>query len=349
MNFLNKAIISTLTATTILTGGLTASEVQAQKVVNINPTSNNKSVSPETSISGVFKTTDGIQVNADSVKIYLDDRNITKSSTITDNFFSYKPSQPLSSGLHVVKMEYENTKGEEKVVSWNFYVEQPSNELKISSVSHNANKPLGQNATFLATVKGTPNADVDILLFQDGKRMIEIPAQEVSQGVYVGTYNLNSTVKADQGVVVGRLSDDQQMIYDAAPQGFRFDDDVASIEAPSVQVQPKRTLKPEITNYDNGDKVSGNGFVLEGKTKPNATVDVEVSSQVSVINNSFFNVNLGSNTFYETEVKADKYGNFVVTVPAPGSIAPGTTYNVKAIASNQRQTSQPVELTLTQK
>ena len=120
MKLINKICLCTLTATTILTGGFIAPMSQAQKVVNINPTSNNENVSPDTSISGVFEASEGVAVNSQSVKIYLDDNDITKDSTITENFFSYKPSTALSPGLHVVKIEYENIQGEEKLVSWSF-------------------------------------------------------------------------------------------------------------------------------------------------------------------------------------------------------------------------------------
>ena len=347
MKLINKICLCTLTATTILAGGFIAPASQAQKVVNINPTSNNENVSPDTSISGVFEVSEGLAVNSQSIKIYLDNNDITRNSTITENFFSYKPSKPLAPGLHVVKIEYENIQGEEKVVSWSFKVEKTSADLEIFSITHNATEPLGKKSTFLATIKGTPGAKANILLFQNGGKLIEIPANEVSEGVYVGTYNVDIKSSSNEGIVVGRLVSKGEKIYDAATQGFIFNNQEQSTEAPPVTVKPKRRLKPVITNYEDGDKVSSNGFTLEGRTQPNAIVEVEVASKVPVLS-GFINIDLGARTFFEDRVTADDQGNFVVNVPGLSERTPGMKYNITMSASNQQKRSNPVKLTLTQ-
>lgn len=346
----NKNWFYTLTLSSVLlTGGVIAPPTHAQKVVNTNPAVNSRSVSPETSISGVFDTTSG-EVNSDSVEIYLNGKNITNQSTITENFFSYKPPTPLSLGNNKVRVEYENKQGLQRVVSWNFNVENSSAKLEIDSITHNATDPLGKGSTFLATMKGTRGSTAKILLMgEDGRRLVEIPAQEVSEGVYVGTYNLLRQSRADEGIVVGSLEKNNQTVYGAATEGFAFNNQTTVSEAPQVQeTSDNNTFKPMFTNYENGDRISTQGFTLQGETLPNATVEVEVSSKMPVLG-GIINIDLGGNTFFEQKVTADKEGNFQVLIPAPGGLASGMKYTVKAIAFNQNKASQPAELTLIQK
>ncbi len=331
----------------LLTGGLIASPTHAQKVVNINPALDKSNVSPETSISGVFDSSEGASVDSKSVKIYLNDRNITDESTITDRFFSYKPASPLQLGNYVVKIEYQNSQGQQKVASWNFRVQNTQNDLEISSVTHNATSTLGNEATFLATIEGTPQATASILLMEEGQPSIEIPAKEVSQGVYVGTYNVKTQRSDSEGIVIGRLQKNDQTVYDAATQGFAFNNQTDSSEVPEVATGKDLSLRPNFTNYQDGDQISTTGFTLEGQTLPNAKVEVEVSSKVPVLG-GIINVDLGGNTFFEQTVTANEQGNFQVAIPAPNGLTSGMKYTVRAVASKQEETSQPVQLTLVQ-
>ena len=254
---------------------------------------------------------------------------------------------PLPPGTHVVKIEYQNTRGRNKVVSWSFTVQRTPAELEISSVTHNATKPLGKGATFLATIKGTAGATAKVLLIEDGRRLVQIPAEEVSQGVYVGTYNVNTKSPTNEGIVIGRLQKNNQTVYGAAARGFAFNNRADSTEAPQIGVGTNRPLRPVFTNYQDGDKISTKGFTLQGETQPNATVEVEVSSTLPVLG-GIISIDLGRETFFEQKVTADSQGNFRISVPASGGLAPGMKYTIRAIASKQGQRSQPVQLTLVQ-
>ena len=340
MNVINKLFLYTLTITSMVTGGFIIPSSQAQKVVNINPALDSEEISPETSISGVFE---GKEINLQSVKIYLDQKDITSESTITKNFFSYKPNRNLSPGTHVVRVEYKNVDGVKKEVSWSFKVENPVTNLKISSITHNASEPLGKKSTFLATIKATPGATADILLFSEQESMISIAAEEVSDGVYVATYNLASKDSDNEGIVVGRLVNKGRTIYDAATEGFIFHAEEQLTEAPAVAAR-EYSLAPRFLNYENGDLINTRGFILEGETKPQATVKITVSSSRSVFG-GFVNLD---QTFFEQTVQADTDGYFDVSIPAVSGASAGIKYTVTAIASEGGKTSNPVTLTLTQ-
>lgn len=340
MNLINKFGLSTLTIWTVLTIGFITSNSHAQNVVNINPVSNSEAVSPDTSISGVFE---GKAINSSSVKIYLNQKDITRDSTITQNFFSYKPSQNLSSGIHIVRVEYKNVDDEQKEVSWTFKVETPGTDLKISSITHNATESLGQESTFLATIKGTSGANADILLFSNKGEMLTISAEEISAGVYVATYNLGKQSFEHQGIVVGRLQNQDRTIYGAATEGFNFNPEEQLTETSSVS-KKGLSLEPIFLNYKDGDRIFTNGFILEGETKPNATVNITVNSSQSVYG-GFINLD---QKLFEQKVTADKDGFFDVSIPASTATTSGMKYTITATASEGKDTSTPVRLTLIQ-
>lgn len=76
-------------------------------------------------------------------------------------------------------------------------------------------------------------------------------------------------------------------------------------------------------------------------------MDVKVTSELPVLG-GVFNVKVGQSTLIDQTVKADNNGYFEVQVPPPSPVTSGLRYNVKAVANNNNQTSQPVELTLVQ-
>ena len=76
----------------------------AQRVVGVTPASNSTNVSPNASISGQFDTANAAAVDVNSVRIVLNGQDITSQSTITPNFFTYRPTQPLTAGVNQVRV-----------------------------------------------------------------------------------------------------------------------------------------------------------------------------------------------------------------------------------------------------
>jgi hypothetical protein len=327
----------------------------AQRVVDVSPDVNSQSVPPDTSISGQFDTANTPAVDLNSVRIFVNNQDVTSRSTITRNFFSYRPDQPLPPGQSQVRIDYRNVNGEQRSVNWGFTVQQPQATVQISSVTHNAaSNQLGPGTTFLATVNGTPGSQASILLIQDGRTVRELQAQEVSSGVYVATLNVQSSDRLNEGIVVGRLRRQNQTTFAAASQPVVFNPSAGgTVVVPDSSGTGTGTgstgsttqqLQPSFTSHRNGGEVSGSGFTLVGQTRPNATVDVQVTSTVSVLGV----VNLGGQTLLDQEVTADQNGRFEVRVPGPRIPVPGTRYTVRATASLNNETSRATEITLTQ-
>lgn len=330
----------------------------AQRAVNLNPANNSQTVSPDTSISGQFDDTNSPAVDLNSVRILVNGRDVTTRSTITQDFFTYRPDQPFAPGTVQVQVQYRNVNNQQQTANWAFTVQQPQ-PLQITSITHSGigtSQPTG--ASFTVTINGTANAQASALLIQDGRTVRDVPAREVSSGVYVATVAIQRGDRVDNGAVVGRLQRQGQTTYAAASQPFAFNSSTPVSPSPSPSPSPSTStpptsgdttiagLKPRFTSPQSGSEVSG-GFVLIGQTLPNAGVQVTVTSRVSVLGVDLGSI--GSETLVDREVRAGNSGEFRIQVPGARLPVPGTQYTVRAIARRDGQTSEATEMTLRQR
>lgn len=327
---------------------------QAQEIVDVVPAANDQRVDANTSIAGEFETATGTEVDLNSVRIFVNNEEVTDRSTITENFFSYRPSQSFVPGSVRVEVRYRNTRGEQFSKAWSFVVAPRQATIRLDSVSHNA---VGRTANtgfeFTVTLAGTPGADASVLLVQDGRTVRELDAEETRPGTYVATQTVRRGDRVSEGVVVGRLQKNGETVYTAASQPFAFgtttsepptstptspDPDSSSPDTTSDQ------LRPRFTSHEDGDSVGSSGFTLVGRTLPNATVDVRVTSAFSLLDV----VRLGEETVVDEDVRANSNGEFRITVPRATIPVPGTQYTVIATARKDGETSSETRLTLTQ-
>ncbi|ASC71312.1 uncharacterized protein XM38_022640 [Halomicronema hongdechloris C2206] len=344
---MKRSLIPMVTALLILPGWCLPAG--AQRVTNVSPEVDSQGISPETSISGQFTPSDGVTVQPGTVTLMVHGEDVTDRSTITQNFFTYRPSQALPRGPVQVQIEFLGSDGVRRVAAWQFTVQSPSTVLEIQSLSHNAAAPLGPNDVFRATLNGPSGGEATILLIENGQTVRTLATEEVSPGVYVANLAVPANVSVAEGIVVGRLRHQGQTAYAIASEPASFTQtatDTGSepvVETPDTD--PATTavvpLAPEFTSHASGDTVSGNRFTLEGRTRPGATVDITVTGS----NSLFGLVNVGQ-TLLDQQVTADDEGRFRVEVPVGLLNAGGTRYLVTAMARlNGEQASS--ELTLT--
>ncbi len=321
----------------------------AQQVSDPNPEPDSRQVPPDTSISGLF--TEG-QVNPSSVRILVNDQDVTRQSTITRTFFSYKPSSPLPTGRNTVRVTYAGAGGAMRTVQWSFRVQPRQGQVKINNISHNADsQPLGPGSTFLATVNGTPGSQATVWLVREGRAPEALPTQEVSPGVYVATLTVRTGDVFRQGAVVGRLQRNDQLVYGAAAQPVEFVNTVTSTPVPPVGTTPSPTnpgatpLQPRFTSHKTGDEIRTRGFTLVGQTRPQAVVQIRVTSQVPVLGGV---ITVAPQTLVNQDVVADSNGRFEIAVPYRGVVPTGTEYRVRAVGRSGNEASAPTELTLVQ-
>ncbi|NET40021.1 MAG: hypothetical protein F6K19_50070 [Cyanothece sp. SIO1E1] len=193
------------------------------------------------------------------------------------------------------------------------------------------------------------------MLIQDNRTVREIPAQEVSAGVYVATLNVQSNDTLNEGILVGRLEQQSQTTYDAATEPVLFSTAAAgSVGVPTTSSSGTTSLaspetidlQPRFTSHQNGDQVSGNSFTLIGQTRPNAVVQVNVDARTGVLGGL---INLNSNTLIDQAVTADSSGRFQIEVPTSGSLVGGTRYEVSATARFGNEASESTTISLTRR
>ncbi len=321
----------------------------AQQVADPNPEPDSRQVPPDTSISGVFTEA---QVNPNSVRILVNDRDVTSQSTITRTFFSYRPSSPLPTGRNTVRVTYAGAGGATRTVQWSFRVQPPQAQVKINNITHNADsQPLGLGSTFLATINGTPRSQATVWLVREGRAPEALNAQEVSPGVYVATLAVRSGDVFRNGAVVGRLQRNEQLVYGAATQPVEFINTATNTPVPPIGTTPPPTnpgvtpLQPQFTSHRTGDEIRTRGFTLVGQTRPRAVVQIRVTSQVPVLGGV---ITVAPQTLVNQDVVADSNGRFEIAVPYRGVVPAGAEYRVRAVGRSGNEASAPVELVLVQ-
>jgi len=318
----------------------------AQRLVDVEPAVNGQNVPSNTSISGEFDAGNGPAVDPGSVRILVNGQDVTAQSTITRNFFTYRPTQPFQAGQLVrVQVDYRNVNGDRQTTSWSFTTQSAQPTAQITSVTHSATAgPQAPGSTFRVTINGTPRADASVLLIQDGRTIREVRAQETSAGVYTATLPVQQGDRVQEGIVVARLARQGQATYAAAPQPFQFG--VSTQPTPTPQPTPSPTqgqLRPRFTSPTDGASVDSGRFTLVGQTLPNATVDIRVTYRVSVLG-----VDVVEQTLVEREVQADRNGQFQLEVSPPRLPVPGVRYTVRATATLGNETSPETRITLSQ-
>lgn len=342
-------------------GVLGNATAQAQRVIDVTPSVNSQTVSPDTSISGVFENEASASVKVSSVKIFLNGQDITSRSTITRNFFSYRPSAALRAGDYTVRLDYESTQGQLRSVSWDFAV-RPQVTLAVNQVTHNAAEGLRPGATFLVTINGTQGGRASVLLVEDGRTVREIQAQESSAGVYTATLSVAANSNLREGVVVGRLESQGVVTYGVAGQPAIFSAQAqASTPMPSqpgtstpttgsgtssTPVTPAPLTAPRVTSHQDGDRIKTRGFTLVGETSPNAEVNVVVTATTPILGGV---VNIGGDRLINQVVQADAQGRFNVEVPSPALLQRDTRYTIELTAELQNETSKTTTLELRQR
>ncbi len=319
--------------------GLAGAPVHAQQITDPSPGVGAMDVEPGTPITAAFRESNGVSVRPETVKVFVDEQDVTSQAVITRDFFSYRPTQPLSAGEHDVLLEFTNSQGTTRRVTWSFNVGTPI-RAAIESVSHNAgNRPLAANEILLITVNGTPASDVSVLLIQDSQRVSRLETREVSPGTYVANALVSNQDRTTEGILVARLENSDQVRFVTAEQpvqlieGATTTTQTLTSQEVSATVQPQASLQPTLTNFNDGDPVTSNSFTLQGRTQPNASVQIEVRAELSV--GGFVTT---TRTLLTRTVNANADGSF--SLPVTDQLgAPGTIYRVRMTASSGGQSS----------
>ena len=225
-----------------------------------------------------------------TAKLFVGDHDVTGLCLRTDGYLSYRPLSPLPPGPVDAKLEFTNG----VVRQWSFKV--VPTEL-IESVTHNAKEALGEYQELEVTMKAEPGVKATFSI--DNERE-EFPMEEVSRGVYEGTY----TVKPGDyylGVPI------QGHIHLGSRVESRASETPAKLFGHLFRVH---IIEPK------SGKAPSNNFMIKGRTRP--------GSKVSIVPRLSFNKNTqapasrwSSGGGGSIEAKADENGFFEVEYGVP--------------------------------
>ncbi|MEN9204366.1 MAG: hypothetical protein Q6J68_02050 [Thermostichales cyanobacterium SZTDM-1c_bins_54] len=322
----------------------------AQVITDPSPEQGATAVEADTSISAIFRPDSmGVTLDPRSLRVFLNDRDITNDSVITKDFFSYRPERPLTPGNYQVVLQFNNSQGQSRRVGWNFTVGS-SGPLAIDDIAHNAgNRPLRPGEVMAVTVNGTPGSQVKLFLIRDGQTVQPLPdAQEIAPGTYVSNIVVQEANSTREGILVARLQRGNQVRFATAQRPIRLVVGARpgqQLTGPTATPAPvANPLQPRLTNLNDGDRISGAAFTLQGLTAPNAQVRIRVDA-TTPIGGGFLTAT--QTIVNDVLVTADSQGvfSYVVRPPIP---VPNTTYQVNLTGIQGGQTSSTITVRLVQ-
>lgn len=102
-------------------------DIQGPAIVEVKPVSGSTQANRRPEISAAFQDVTGVDVT--TVKLILDEKDVTSKATVTESKVSYVPEADLPEGSHNVKVLLKDTLGNETSKQWSFNVGKVSSEL----------------------------------------------------------------------------------------------------------------------------------------------------------------------------------------------------------------------------
>ncbi|OKH19739.1 hypothetical protein [[Limnothrix rosea] IAM M-220] len=334
-----------LSATTFSASFFLTPAAIAQQITSATPSGTD--VPNDSSITWKFDNTNLIK--SDSIQILLDDVDVTDESFIDvgGNTFGFKPDTPLEPGMHKVEVQFTSTSGVGYRAAWSFEVVDV--DLGIEVMYHNAvDVALTTGDTFRAELRGTPDADADILLLQNGQTLKTLDATEEQPGIYRVSMSVGSGDRVSEGIVIGRLEKAGQVVFSLVDAPFALNPAATGDTAVVTQevttstgtetalTETTETVEPlslEITSHEDGDMIrSDNGFTLVGQTNPDADVRVTVVSEAPSVLGGFLSIGSATTLLNRSRAQVDETGTFEIAIPRPAIINSGQQYSITVIS-----------------
>ncbi|MBI3946048.1 MAG: copper amine oxidase N-terminal domain-containing protein [Armatimonadetes bacterium] len=208
-------------------------------------------------IYAVFEDPEGSGVDAAQVRLAVAGEDVTARATLTPRFIHYRPVLPIANGPVAARLSIQDRAGNRSETEWQFTVDAP--EVPITSVAHNAARPLDVGQSVTVTVAGKPRGAAS---FDIGTMKVGIPLSETSPGIYQGRYTAEKGDVALSARVVAHL---------ITETGDRFTRECS--EPITIVTVPPRA--PTIASPTDGD-VAERTLVVSGRAQPGVTVRVQV-------------------------------------------------------------------------
>ncbi len=231
-------------------------------IADMAPAPSSSSGQTRPNISATYEDPSGSGVDANSVKMTLDGKNVTTDANVTAAFISYKPAAALAAGPKVVGLLVRDKAGNTATKSWRFTVKTASNVIK--SFTYTAPANAGPGDVITAKLQGDAGGKATFWFVNPaGAKILERTLVATSAGVYQGEYTIRKGDDLSGASVVGSLTttagETFSMVADKTLAGKPVD-----LSAPTVVVPGA------------GKSVSS-PLVIKGKSNPSGKVRVAVT------------------------------------------------------------------------
>ena len=306
--------------------GTTEKLIQSGTPINIDTDSPTfRSVTPENGarvtiaqpdISGIFEDI-GSGIDRATVVILVNGQNVTGKSTITDNFFLYRPAANLPNGSSTIEVQARDKAGNARTYRSSFQIESGGGTSAVRSFQHTARyyaqvgKPIGFK------IEAEPGAKVTV---SAGNAIQNLALRESPAGVYQGSYVVKATDRFDNTLVTAKV---------VLKSGASFDIEAPN-RIPKMLTATAAFGAATITSIANG-ATAPNPMVLAGKALANTKVQIKVTYATNVL--GALRVN-GTITEATVDVNAQgvwRSDSISMSLPVRGS---GTEYTVTVTAIN---------------
>ncbi len=290
------------------------------------PQANSRTTVAQPNITIELEDLDGSGIDQTNVRMWVDNRDVSREAQITGSAIFYRPNQALAAGEHTVRVIARDKAGNQSEKNWKFTVGGARNVAE--RITHNGAKRLRPGQVVKFTVRGEAGSSVT---YNIGDKIMNLPTTEVSPGVYEGSYTVRIEDDLAGTPVTARLRTRTGEVYD--------------IDATQLLGEIGPPMKPTFTSPDPTTRsIQGGTVNFRGKAGRRAKVKVTVDYTSTLLGLFKTNGSIAERTVFADEDGNWETGDIKLDSNVTGA---GTVYTVTAVAVGKNNVmSEPTKLTL---
>ena len=201
----------------IQAGNTVSIDTVAPRIINSTPGPNSTVAAVRPNIS-VVSDDSCSGVDPARVRMSVNGTDVTAQATVTGNFTTYRPRQPLQTGQTNVTVTAKDLAGNSASQTWSFNVQGAGNI--IATFTHSDISNLQPGDVFTANMTGQPNGEANFTIVSPtGHQLVTQTMQEISSGVYKGQYTVRKRQDLNGATVSGALKVSSGQTYSVPSEG----------------------------------------------------------------------------------------------------------------------------------
>lgn len=240
----------------------------APRIINRTPDPNSTIAAVRPNISVVSEDS-GSGVDPAKVSMSVNGADVTAQATVTRNFATYRPQQPLQMGQNTVKVTAVDRAGNSASRTWTFSVQGAGNI--ITSFTHSDISNLQPGDVITANMTGQPSAKVSFsIISPTGHSLVTQTMQETSSGVYQGQYTVRKGQNLNGATISGTLKVASGQTYTVPSEG-------------TITISTGEAGSPPVVTAPVAGSAVGSPLVITGTAPLNSSVHLRVEYSTAIL------------------------------------------------------------------